>query len=133
MIEKIDHIGIIVKDLDEAMQKFTEAFDLKVSMVEEMDALNLKLAFIHVGEVMIELLAPTGPGIYQDFISKNGEGIHHICFKVSDINEALQKVGRVLKLRDKEPLPGSRGSRIAFLDPSSIFNVETELVEQKDS
>ena len=133
MIEKIDHIGIVVKDLDEAMQKFSEAFELKVSMVEQMDELNLKLAFIHIGEVMIELLAPTGPGMYQDFISKNGEGIHHICFKVSDISKALQKVGRVLKLRDKEPRRGSGGSRIAFLDPSSIFNVETELVERKDS
>ena len=133
MIEKVDHIGIMVKDLDSAMQKFTEAFDLKVSMVEEMDKLKLKLAFIQIGEVMIELLQPTGPGIYQDFISKNGEGIHHVCFKVTDINEALQKVGKVLKLRDKEPLPGSRGSKIAFLDTTSIFNVETELVEQKDS
>ena len=133
MIEKIDHIGIMVKDLDEAMQKFSEAFELKVSRVEQMDELNLKLAFIHIGEVMIELLEPTGPGICQDFISKNGEGIHHICFKVPDIGEALQKVGRVLKLRDKEPLRGSGGSRIAFLDPSSIFNVETELIERKDS
>lgn len=130
MIEKIDHIGIIVKDLDKAIKVYSEAFGLKAESVEQIDELNLRLALIPVGEAMVEFIEPIGPGIYQDFLREHGEALHHICFKVTDICKALDDVGKKLKLRDKEPRPGAAGSRIAFLDPQSVFNIETELVER---
>lgn len=131
MIEKIDHIGIVVKDLEKAMKIYSEAFGLETSLVEQMNELNLKLAFIPVSEGMVEFIEPTGPGAYDDFLKEHGEGLHHICFKVTDIDKDLKKVGSVLPLRDKEPRPGGAGSRIAFLEPRSLFNTETELVERK--
>ena len=131
MLEKIDHIGIIVKELEKAIQVYSEALGLKSMPIEIMDELNLKLCFLVIGEVMIELIQPTGPGMYQDFIKKHGEGIHHICYKVKNIDKALKRVVKNhLLLRDEKPRPGGSKSKIAFLDPKTIFNTETEFVER---
>lgn len=132
MIQKIDHIGIVVKDLDMAMKVYAEALGLEVKMVEQSEEFNVKIAFLPVGEVLVELLEPTGPGMVQDFLTQRGEGIHHICYKVPDINKALEEVGKTLKFRDQKPRLGGAGSKVAFLDPQSIFNVETEFVERKE-
>ncbi len=130
MIEKIDHIGIVVRDLKKGMKLYSEGLGLKVESIEESEEFQTKLAMLPCGEVLIELLEPTGPGMLQDFLNKHGEGLHHIAYKVSNINEALEKVGKTFELRDKTPLPGAGGSKIAFLNPASILNVETELVEK---
>lgn len=130
MIEQIDHIGIVVKDLDKAIKVYSEAFGLKVKMIDVLEEFQVKIAFIPVGEVLVELLEPIGPGAIRDFLRKGG-GLHHICFKVTDIDIALGEIGKKLKLRDKKPRLGGAGSRVAFLDPESIFNVETELVERR--
>jgi methylmalonyl-CoA/ethylmalonyl-CoA epimerase len=132
MIEKIDHIGIVVKDLDEAIKAYSEGLGFKVKMVEQSEEFKVKIAFLPVGEVLVELLEPTGPGMIQDFLREHGEGLHHICYRVADINQAMEKIGKTLNLRDKKPRPGGAGSIVAFLDPASIFNVETELVERKE-
>lgn len=130
MIEQIDHIGIVVRDLEKGIKSFSEGLGLKVESIEESAGFQTKLAMIPCGEVMIELLEPTGPGMLQDFLYEHGEGLHHICYKVSNINEALEKASKIFKLRDKTPLPGAGGSKIAFLDPSSIHYVETEFAER---
>ena len=132
MIEKIDHIGIIVRDLDKAIKVYSEALDLELKMTEVLEEYQVKIAFIPIGESLIELCEPIGPGEDQDFLEEHGEGLQHICFRVADIDKALEEVGKKVKLRDKEPRPGAAGSRIAFLDPQSIFNVETQLVERKE-
>ncbi len=132
MIEKIDHIGIVVKDLDEAIRGYSEGLGLKVKMVEHSEEFNVKIAFLPVGEVLVELLQPTGPGMIQDFLKGHGEGLHHICYRVPDIHQAMERIGKTLELRDKKPRPGAAGSFVAFLEPASIFNVETELVERKE-
>ena len=132
MIEKIDHIGIVVKNLDEAIKAYAEGLGFKVKMVEQSEEFNVKIAFLPVGEVLVELLQPTGPGMIQDFLNEHGEGLHHICYRVANINQAMEKIGRTLNLRDKKPRPGAAGSFVAFLEPASIFNVETELVERKE-
>jgi len=130
MIEQIDHIGIVVKDLDKAIKVYSEAFGLKVKMIDVSEEFQVKIAFIPVGEVLVELLEPIGPGAIQEFLRK-GEGLHHICFRVRDIDIVLEEIGKKVKLRDKKPRPGGAGSRVAFLDPESLFNVETELVERR--
>lgn len=132
MVEKIDHIGIVVKDLDKAIEAYSEGLGLEVKRVERSEEFQVKIAFIPVGEVLVELLEPIGPGGVQDFLDEHGEGLHHICFRVKDIDRALEDVGGKLRVRDKKPRPGGAGSRVAFLDPRSICNVETELVEREE-
>ena len=131
MIEKIDHIGIVVADLDQAIQLYSKALGLKAGPVEVMRELNLKLCFLPVSEVMLELIQPIGAGMYQEYLETRGEGIHHICYKVPDIDESLLQAGKFLKFRDRKPRPGGGGSRIAFVEPQSIFNTETEFVERR--
>jgi len=132
MIKKVDHIGILVKDLDKAMKVYSEGLGLSVKRIEQSEEFQVKIAFLPVGEVLVELIEPIGPGAIQDYLNKHGEGLHHICYRVANIDKALEEVGAKLKMRDQEPRPGGAGSRVAFLDPQSIFNVETELVERKE-
>jgi methylmalonyl-CoA/ethylmalonyl-CoA epimerase len=131
MIEKIDHIGIVVRDLEKAIKVYSDVLGLKVDRVEQVEEFKVKIAFLPIGEVLVELLEPIGPGTVQDFLAEHGEGLYHICYKVTDIDKALEEVGKKTKLRDKRPRPGGAGSRVAFLEPEGMFNVETELVERK--
>lgn len=132
MIEKIDHIGIIVKDLDKAIEAYTKGMGIELKHVEESPEFNVKIAFLPIGEVLIELIEPIGPGMAQDFLHTHGEGFHHICYRVSNIVESLEVLGKKFRLRDKEPRKGGGGSMVAFLDPSTTCNVETEIVERKE-
>ena len=86
MIEKIDHIGIVVKDLDSAVKLYSDGLGLKTKMIEQVEEFQVKIAFIPVGEVLVELVQPIGPGFVQDFLDERGEGLHHICYRVTDIN-----------------------------------------------
>lgn len=148
MIEQIDHIGIVVKDLEKAIKLYTEGLGLKLKgimfytegsgkkfetfeTIEHCEGFNTKLAFLSCGEVMIELLEPTGPGVFQDFLNERGEGLHHICYKVTNINETLESVGKMLELSDKTSRPGTDGNKIAVLNPQNLLNVEIEFVEKK--
>lgn len=130
MIEQIDHIGIVVRNLEKGIKLYSEGLGLKLELIEESEGFQTKLAMLPCGEVLIELLEPTGPGMLMDFLNKHGEGLHHICYKVANINEALERASKTFVLRDKTPLPGAGGSKIAFLNPASILNVETEFVEK---
>jgi methylmalonyl-CoA/ethylmalonyl-CoA epimerase len=132
MIKKLDHIGIVVTDLNKAMQVYSEGLGLSVKRIEQSEEFQVKIAFLRVGEVLVELIEPIGPGGIQDYLNKHGEGLHHICYRVDDINKALEEVGAKLKMRDRKPRPGGGGSKVAFLDPQNIFNVETELVEREE-
>jgi methylmalonyl-CoA/ethylmalonyl-CoA epimerase len=132
MIKKIDHIGIVVKNLDRAIAVYSKALGLKVKTIERSEEFNVRIAFLPVGEVLVELLEPVGPGMIRDFLKKRGEGLHHICYRVADLQKAMKKiVGKKIRLRDKKPRPGGGGSKIVFLEPKSIFNTETEFVERK--
>ena len=74
---------------------------------------------------------PNTPENPSDFFKKRGEGLHHICYRVADLQKAMKKiVGKKMRLRDKKPRPGGGGSKIVFLEPKSIFNTETEFVER---
>ncbi|MFX0194654.1 MAG: methylmalonyl-CoA epimerase [Candidatus Hodarchaeota archaeon] len=132
MITKIDHIGIAVKDLNKAMKKYVDIFGLRATSEEVHADLNIRICFIPVGEVLIEFLEPLSEeGRIGQFIKENGEGIHHIAYRVADLEEILKIIkNKKIKLRDDRPRSGGMGSRIAFIDPSETNGVLTELVER---
>ncbi len=134
ILKKIDHIGIVVADLDAALKKYQKLFDAEARSIEILEELNVRIAFIPVGEVMIELVEPlvAGQGRIGEFLKRNGEGFHHIAYRVENLDDLLDTLkGADVTLRDNEPRPGAARSRIAFLAPEETNNVLTELVERE--
>lgn len=128
----IEHIGIAVKDLEEAIPFYEKTFGLKCYGVEEVKEQKVKTAFFKVGQTKIELLESTEPdGPIGKFIEKKGPGVHHIAFAVNGIQERLNELEKKdVQLIDKAPRKGAEGLNIAFLHPKSTFGVLTELCEQ---
>jgi methylmalonyl-CoA epimerase len=131
-INKIDHIGIAVKKIEEAVKFYSATFGLKVSKPIEVPSQKVKIAFMEIGEVKLELLEPLGEDSpILKFIQKRGEGLHHICFQVEDIDQALEELkNKNVKLIDQNPRMGATGKRIAFLHPDSVYGVLIELKEK---
>ncbi len=127
----IEHIGIAVKSLDEAIPFYEKVFGLECYAIEEVKDQKVKTAFFKVGQTKIELLESTdAEGPIGKFIEKKGEGIHHIAFAVEGLAEKLEKVGASgVQLIDKTPRKGAEGLNIGFLHPKSTFGVLTELCE----
>ncbi len=132
MITKIDHIGIIVHDMEDAMQKYEQAFNLKNKHVETNEEFKVKICFIPVGEVLVEFIEPTEKNSrFGLFLKEKGESVHHIAYRVDDIDEAVRHLREIgIKLQQDEPKPGGAGSRVIFIDPADTNNVEIELVER---
>jgi methylmalonyl-CoA epimerase len=134
MYQKIDHIGIAVHNLEEALKVYEGVYGLQPLKIETLEQLHVRIAFIPLGEVLIELLQPTeeGAGRIGQFLKEKGEGLHHIALRVQDIDAVLSSLKELgVPLRDEQPRPGGDDSRIAFMDPSFTQNVLTELVERK--
>lgn len=131
-INKIDHIGIAVKSIQEASKFYSNILDLKISEPIEVLSQKVRVAFIEIGGVKLELIEPLGEDSpVAKFIQKRGEGLHHICFEVDDIEDALKKVKEnEVRLVDCVPRVGATGKRIAFLHPESAFGVLIELKEK---
>jgi len=130
MIKKVDHIGIVVRDIEEARRPY-EALSLKVTHVKEVEGQRVKVAFLPVGDTEIELVQPTttDSGV-AGFLEKHGEGIHHLCLEVDDIETTLADLkAQGMRLIDQEPRQGAFG-RVAFLHPKSVHGVLIELVEK---
>lgn len=129
----IEHIGIAVKSLDDAIPFYEDVLGLKCYSIEEVKDQKVKTAFFKVGQTKIELLESTDPeGPVAKFIDKKGPGIHHMAFAVSDIEEKLEKAEeKGVRLIDTKPRKGAEGLDIAFLHPRSTFGVLTELCEDK--
>jgi methylmalonyl-CoA/ethylmalonyl-CoA epimerase len=128
----IEHIGIAVANLDEAIAFYEKVFGLKCYNIEEVPEQKVRTAFFLVGQTKIELLESTDPeGPIGKFIEKRGEGIHHIAFAVKDIDGKLKFAESAgVKLIDNFPRNGAEGLKIAFLHPKSTFGVLTELCEE---
>ena len=128
---KIDHIGIAVKSL--ASSKIYEALGLTIDSVEDVKTQGVKTAFLRVGESNLELLEPLSPeSPVAKFIDKRGEGIHHICFRVTNLEEHLDRLKKQgYRLINESPVPGAHGCRVAFLHPSAGNGVLIELSEKK--
>ncbi|MDX2109401.1 MAG: methylmalonyl-CoA epimerase [Verrucomicrobiota bacterium] len=134
MIKQIDHLGIAVKSLAEAIPLYENALGLKCEHQEEVVSQKVRTAFFHVGEVHIELLEPTSPeSPIAKFIETKGEGIHHIAFRTDDIGAQLkQAAGAGVKLIHEVPFEGAAGKLVAFLHPKSTRGVLTELCADKN-
>lgn len=127
---KLDHIGIAVRSIEAA--KIYKALGLPTDHVEDVQTQKVKTAFLSVGDANIELLEPLSPDSpVAKFIEKRGEGIHHICFRVDNIEKHLERLkGEGYRLINEAPVPGAHGCRVAFLHPSAGSGVLIELSEQ---
>jgi len=131
----IEHIGIAVKSIDEALPFYENVLGLKCYNIEEVADQKVRTAFFMIGQTKIELLESTDPeGPVGKFIEKRGEGMHHIAFAVDQIEDKLRKAEAAgIRLIDSTPRKGAEGLSIAFLHPKSTFGVLTELCEDKNS
>ncbi|NOY94984.1 MAG: methylmalonyl-CoA epimerase [Chlorobi bacterium] len=128
-ISHIEHIGIAVKSLEEAIPFYEDVFGLKCYAVEEVADQKVKTAFFKVGNTKIELLESMDPeGPIGKFIAKKGPGIHHLAFAVDNVNKALAETGgKGVQLIDKTSRKGAEGLNIGFLHPKSTFGALTEI------
>ncbi|MCK4663918.1 MAG: methylmalonyl-CoA epimerase [Bacteroidales bacterium] len=130
----IEHIGIAVNSLDEAIPFYEKVFGLKCYAVEEVKEQKVKTAFFKVSDTKIELLESTDKdGPIGKFLEKKGQGIHHMAFAVKNINDSLTEAEtKGVRLIDKVSRKGAEGLDIGFLHPKSTFGVLTELCENKN-
>ncbi len=132
MFEKLDHIGIAVKDLDQAMKLYRDAFGIEPGMVYESSYTKAKIAFFPIGEVRIELMQPVNPdSVLGKFLEKKGEGIQHIAYKVKDVDRSLTELEeKGVQLIDKQSRKVRENERVAFLHPKSTNGVLIELIQE---
>ena len=132
-IEGIEHIGIVVGDLDACIKTFEEVFGAKCKTREKVEANKVEVAVFDFGNTKIELVTPTDPASpVSRFLASRGNGIHHICLRVKDIDGWLDALGkRGVDLIDKVPRRGASGRSVAFVSPKSVCNILVELSERK--
>ncbi|MBO4398422.1 MAG: methylmalonyl-CoA epimerase [Bacteroidaceae bacterium] len=131
-ISRIDHLGIAVQSIDDALPYFENTLGLKCYAIEEVADQKVKTAFLKVGEVKIELLEPTSPeSAIAKFIENGGKGVHHVAFAIEDgvANALAECEAQQIRLIDKAPRMGAENMSIAFLHPKSTAGILTELCE----
>jgi methylmalonyl-CoA/ethylmalonyl-CoA epimerase len=133
MIQSIDHLGIAVRSIDEAVPIYETALGLRCLGREEVASQRVKTAFFDVGGVHLELLEPTAPDSpIAKFLAEKGEGIHHIAFRTDDIKGQLEQAAAGgVRLINAAPFEGAAGKLVAFLHPKSTRGVLTELCALK--
>lgn len=131
MLQRIDHIGIAVKSLDETIAFYRDVMGLEVGASEIFN--GMKIAFLRVGDSELELLEDMTPdGAIARHIAKRGEGMQHIAYRVDNIEQALEAMrAKGIELIDEQPRPGARQTRVAFLHPKSTRGVLIEFVESR--
>jgi methylmalonyl-CoA/ethylmalonyl-CoA epimerase len=129
----LDHIGIAVANLDDALAFYRDALGLEIEAPEEVESQRVRAHFIPAGEAAIELLEATAPDSpIAKFVEKRGPGLHHITLRVDDIRAALAVLkARGARLIDETPRPGAHGSLVAFVHPSAAHGVLVELKESR--
>jgi len=132
MITGLEHVGIAVNKIEEALQVFENSLGLKLEKTRTVEAQRVRIAFLRVGETKIELFEPTDKeAAVAKFLEKRGEGLHHIAFTVTGIEDMLKKLkDNGITLIDEKPRKGAEGGKIAFLHPKSTRNVLIELCER---
>ena len=128
-IKKIDHIGIATRDIDCVLSLYRDLLGIEVADTVESQAMNM--AFLPVGETQIELLEPVDPeSAIGKYIERRGEGIHHICFEVDDIEATLAHLeGKGVRLINETPITSVDGKKLAFIHPESTHGVLVELYQ----
>ncbi len=131
---RIDHVGIVVQDLEQALEAYQLALGLSLQEIADLPDQKVRVAFLPVGESSIELVQPVTEesGVAQ-FLEKHGEGFHHICLQVEDIDAILEQLSAYdVPLIDQQSRPGAHG-RIAFVHPRGMHGVLIELVQHTES
>jgi len=131
MIKKVDHVAIVVKNLDEGLKTYETLLGIKPSHIETVPDQGIKAATLVVGSVAIELIEPINPesGVGK-FLEKRGEGVHHICFEVDDVDKQLDSLAaKGVQLIDKKGRKGLAG-KIGFLHPAAAKGVLVELAQK---
>lgn len=131
MLERIDHVAFAVADLDAAVRHYQSAWGLSLVHREVVGDQGVEEAMFALGQSFLQLIAPTSPAsTVAKFLERRGEGLHHIAYRVDDLEAELAAApGRGLRLIDKAPRAGGRGTRIAFLHPATNHGALVELVE----
>lgn len=131
----LDHVGIAVASIQDAMPLFERLANARGSTVEDVASQGVRVAFVGVGSARLELLEAARPDSpIAKFIQKRGPGLHHIAYRVPDITAALADfAAEGVELIDREPRPGAAGHRVAFLHPRTTEGVLVELVEYPHS
>ena len=133
MFTDIDHIGLVVQDLDEALALYSRAFMMHDWERIAMPDRYMEIAVARVGDTLLEIIAPTSEeASFAKFLQKHGPGMHHVAYRVEDITAALAEIeGRGVELIDKEPRLGMHHTLVAFLHPKSTMGVLIELVQHQ--
>jgi len=131
MLTQIDHVGIAVSDLGEAVERYRRTFGLEPVHRERMDDQGVEEVLFAVGESFVQLLGALGPDTpVGRFLGKRGPGVHHVGYRVANVADALEHLrAEGVGLIDEAPRPGSRGTTIAFVHPKDTGGVLVELVE----
>jgi methylmalonyl-CoA/ethylmalonyl-CoA epimerase len=138
LLSRIDHVGIAVVNLEEAIERYRSAFGLEVVAVESNDSQGVREAMLRLGpdaeglaESYVQLLEPLGPDTpVGKFLARRGEGLHHVGYAVDDVRLAMETLAaQGVRMIDSQPRHGSLGASIAFAHPKDLSGVLTELVQ----
>jgi methylmalonyl-CoA/ethylmalonyl-CoA epimerase len=131
MLDRIDHIGVAVDDLDAALKLYGEVLGMPLAHRETVTEQGVEAVLLDVGENHVELLAPLGPDTpVGKFLAKKGPGLHHVAYQVTDIEATLSALKAAgMRLIDETPRVGIRGSLVAFVHPAATGGVLTEIVQ----
>ena len=134
MIRGLAHVGIAVRSLEPAIERWRRGLGFTPEGIETLESMGLRLAFLKAGDAVIELLEPTRPdSTIAKFLEKRGEGIHHLSFFVDDLEAALAAAEAAgLELIDRTPRAGGHGTQIAFLHPRALGGVLVELCRRSE-
>jgi methylmalonyl-CoA epimerase len=132
MLETIDHLGVATRDLDRAIEALRATGPIALGRRESIPIFDVDAVMVAAGSTTLELIQPTSPeSTVARFIEKRGEGLHHVAYRVADIDAAMTEARRLgWRLIDEAPRPGYAGSRVAFIHPKSLLGVLIELVER---
>lgn len=132
-IKGIDHVGVAVKDLKETGDFYKDHLGLEVSEAHDLPSQKIRISYVNTGATKIELLEPTSEdSVISKFLEQRGEGIHHMCLIVEDIEISLSELkSKGVRLIDEKPRVNAHGEKIAFIDPKSSRRVLIELKEKK--
>ena len=132
MLDDVDHIGIAVHDLDAAVEHYRRTLGVEPSHRETVEDQGVEEVLLPVGTSYIQLLRPLGPETpVGKFLSKRGEGVHHVGYRVEDVAALIERLkAEGVPLVDEAPRPGSRGTTVAFVHPKGFAGVLVELVQE---
>jgi methylmalonyl-CoA/ethylmalonyl-CoA epimerase len=131
MLSRIDHVGIAVRDLDEAIRIYEQRLGLRSTGRERLEREGIEIAMIPIGDGRIELITPINANsTVEKFLQDRGEAVHHVAYATDDVNASLKTAGAAgAQLLDELARPGAHGTRVGFVHPKSVCGVLTEFVE----